>query len=214
MNASLKSFTDTENVNLKSKISALEFELGTLREGYLKKETEQNLKITELETKLANIEKESEMQITRLNRDLSELNIELNATKEKLAVAQNRVVELADKVPTVDQVATIEKMSKEITELSSELEYKNIVLQKKSEEFDNLLEENKKLQEENKCIPIYKTQVRCKLIILFTKLSRLFHRLKFTKQISKSNKNKGFYNNKRKIVSLLTYTFCNVVTRS
>lgn len=150
---------ETEKINLKSKIAALEFELDTLRQGYVKNQAEQTAKIEELQKNLEDTEKEKFEQIASLTRQIENQKMELTSTQEKLNVAQKRILEMADKIPTVTTLETIDKMNKEMAELSADLDYKNKVLEGKTKILDELTEENKKLASENETIYIYKTQV-------------------------------------------------------
>lgn len=149
-----------EKINLKSKIAALEFELDTLRQGYMKNQAEQTTKIDGLQMKLTATEKERDNTFNNLSVQIENLKKELSNAQEKLNVAQKRILELAEKIPTISTLETIEKMNREIVELTADLEYKNKVLAEKSASVEELTKQNKDLETENQNIFIYKTQVR------------------------------------------------------
>ncbi|GLV40567.1 hypothetical protein CBL_04368 [Carabus blaptoides fortunei] len=168
-------------LGLKSKISALEFELDTLRQANIKYKQDQaklvqdlEIKITQTENskqeeiaklthdckiKLAAYEDAKKQDITKLNLVVDSLKAQLHTVEEQLVVTQQKLVDVSAKMPSDQDLREAETNKRQNKEFATELLLKNKVLLEKTELIDNLHEEVCKLKIENETIPILKTQV-------------------------------------------------------
>lgn len=178
---------------LKSKISALEFELDTLRQANIKYKQDQAKLVQNLETKITETEnsKQEELanltndfrikltaydeakqqEIAKLNLVVNSLQAQLHTVEEQLVATQQKLVDMSAKVPSDQYLQEAEAAKRENKEFARELLLKNKVLLEKTVLIDNLHEEISKLKIENETIPILKTQVSkniCQLCRIIT----------------------------------------------
>lgn len=166
---------------LKSKISALEFELDTLRQANIKYKQDQAKLVQNLETKITETENSKQEELSQLTNDfrikltafdeakqqeIAKLNLvvnslqaQLHAVEEQLVATQQKLVDMSAKVPTDQYLQEVEVAKRENKEFKRELLLKNKVLLEKTVLIDNLHEEISKLKIENETIPILRTQV-------------------------------------------------------
>lgn len=156
---SITSLESQESLNMQTKISALEFELETLRNANLKYKEEQAKIIQELELRFSESEKQKHDEVLKHQNLIESLNSQLKAVEEQYNAVKEQLVETKSKVPSENELANIQSAKEELINITTELLLKNKMLKEKTDLTDNLVKQISELKIENESIPILRTQV-------------------------------------------------------